>query len=262
MAKALNVLVLIFCMTHSTNAMSDRQKEQLKHFTSHIMGAQLYFGEILKQLPKDFPWLGKSKAAKYMVAESISTMSEACFESCSFGKNYHRTMCAIDGDEVFPLIYGPLMEKDASDKGLCDKVDDNQDQFVKLCLKHCRTNTLTSMLILSQEAQRMIDGDGSDSMKSEESEEKSKISDFPDTSRLYEVTEETVDFSELMDKSDDNSKVQVVPTWAMAVMLTSFASMIGMGKAIYGLNKRLAVAEAPHPESAKCDPYNQLSEFE
>ena len=65
-----------------------------------------------------------------------------------------------------------------------------------------------------------------------------------------------------MDKSDDNSKVEVVPTWAMAVMLTSFASMIGMGKAIYGLNKRLAVAEAPHPESVKCDPYNRLSEFE
>ena len=48
----------------------------------------------------------------------------------------------------------------------------------------------------------------------------------------------------------------------MAVILLSFASMIGMGKAIYGLNKRLAVAEAPHPESAKCDPYNRLSEFE
>jgi len=240
MAATLKVFALILCVARHTYALSDN--DAVKALVTHIKTANNYYNTVYKRLPKDFEWLGKSKVAKAMVAESISTMSEECGTSCATAKSYHNSICKVKADKVFPLIYGPLMVKGASDQGLCDKVAEDSDSFFKLCSKHCRTNTLTAMLVISREAQRAIDGDGTDSMEAEEGEEANDVSQMSsEESRLYEVDDETVDHPELMNKSDGNIEV---PTWAIIVMTTSFSSLLAMGRMVYSLKKRLAVAEA------------------
>jgi hypothetical protein len=190
-----------------------------------------------------------------MVAEVISTMSEECTTSCATAKNYHNLICKVEADKVFPLLYGPLMAKGASDQGLCDKVAEDPDSFFKLCSQHCHTNTQMAMLIISHEAQRVIDGDGSDSLEAEEGEEGGHLS--AEESRLYavdayEVDDETVDHSDLMNKSNGNLEV---PTWAIAVMIASFASLLAMGRMVYSLKKRLAVVGASG--SSRFSPYEE-----
>jgi len=249
MATILKVIVSIFCMAHHALAMSDAMEKQVKALVSHVSHANDYFESTYEHLASDFPWLRKSKAAHSMVAESISTMSEACSTSCGFGKTYHQAMCAVKGYKVFPLIYGPLLLKGESDQGLCDKVKEDPDSFYDLCMKHCRTNTQIAMLTISNEAQRMIDGESPDSLSAEEDEEENDLfSPFqvPGESRLYAVDDEAVDHSEFMDKIDNKPKL---PTWAIVVMIASFVSLFGMGRAIYSLKKRLAVAEALRPGS-------------
>lgn len=235
MARALKVLFFVFCMTQCTSGNS-----ALKHLIDHLNYATKVYGQVYDRLGEDFAWLRKNKVAKWLVAESISTMRESCLMSCGYGKNYHKAVCSLKAGKIFPLIYGKLMIKDASKKDLCTKVDEDEDSFNKLCAKHCITNTHVAMLIVANEAQRMIDGKSPDGMSSEEGEESGNEQEMEESRlRLYQVDDDLEPLNGAALWRED-ANATAVPTWVHASLIASVVSMAIMGIVIYSLKKRLA----------------------